>query len=68
MFDEAKDVVFSSCCDQSVVMIEGLNGRLGYKNVNASLNCIERNVVMSIYTGSRASQEIMFQDLAHCRE
>ena len=54
MFNEANDIVFFSSCDQSVVMIEGLYGRLGYKNVDASFNCIERNVVMSIYTGSRA--------------
>lgn len=47
MFDEANDVVFSSGCDQSVVMIEGLYGRLGYKNMNSSLNCIGRDVVMS---------------------
>lgn len=53
MFDEANDVVFFRGCDQSVVMIEGLYGRLGYKNVNAPLNCIGRDVVMSIYTGSR---------------
>lgn len=48
MFDEAEDVVFFSGCDQSVVMIEGLYGRLGYQNVNASLNGIGRDIVMSI--------------------
>jgi len=48
MFDEADDVVFSCGCDQSVVMIEGLDGRLGYQNVYASLNGIRRDIVMSI--------------------
>ena len=53
MFNEAKDVVFFSGCDQGVVMIEGLYGWLGYENVKASFNCIGRNVVMSVYSGSR---------------
>lgn len=53
MFDEANDVVFFRSRDQSVVMIECLYGRLGYKNVNAPLNCIGRDFVMSIWTGSR---------------
>jgi hypothetical protein len=57
MFNEANDVVFFSGCDQGVVMIEGLYGRLGYKNVNASLDCIGRDVVMSAYTGSRAQRD-----------
>ena len=48
MFDEADDVVFFSCCDQRVVMIEGLHGWLGYQNVYASLNGIGRDLVMSI--------------------
>jgi hypothetical protein len=54
MFNEAKDVVFLRGCDQIIVMIEGLYGRLGYQNMNASLDCIRRDVVMSIYTGLRA--------------
>lgn len=53
MFDEAKDIVFLSSCDQSVVMIEGLYSWLGYQNVNASLDCIGCDVVMSIYYGLR---------------
>jgi len=48
MFDEADDVVFFCCCDQGVVMIEGFHGRLGYQNVNASLNGIGCDIVMSI--------------------
>lgn len=48
MFDEADDVVFFCGCDQSVVMIEGLHGRLGYKDMNASLNGIGCDIVMSI--------------------
>ena len=48
MFDEADDVVFFCGRDQSVVMIEGLYGRLGYKNVDAPFNCIGRDIVMSI--------------------
>lgn len=57
MFDEANDVVFFRGCDQAVVMIEGLYGGLGYKNVNAPFNRIGRNVVMSIYTGSRVCRD-----------
>lgn len=48
MFDEADEVVFLSGRDQSVVMIEGLYGGLGYQNVDASLNGIGRDIVMSI--------------------
>ena len=48
MFDEADDIVFFSGCDQSVVMIEGLDGRLGYQNMYLSFNGIGRDLVMSI--------------------
>jgi hypothetical protein len=48
VFDEADDVVFFRGCDQSVVMIEGLDGRLGYQDVYASLNGIGSDIVMSI--------------------
>jgi len=54
MFDEADDVVFFGGCDQSVVMIEGFHGRLGYQNVDAPLDGVGRDIVMSIYSGSRA--------------
>ena len=68
MFNEANDLVFFCGRNQSVVMIEGLYGGLGYKNVNAPLNCIGRDVVMSVYTGSRVHRNCVFQDLTHCQE
>ena len=47
-FDEADNVVLFCGCDQSLVMIEGLDGRFGYQNMDASLDGVGCDVIVGI--------------------
>ena len=45
-FDEADNVVLFCGYNQNLVMIEGLHGRFGYQNMDASLDGIGRDVIV----------------------